>query len=80
MRFLARLLACLAAATMLLAQPAAAQSILRDAETEQLLQDMVDPLAEAAGLQEGAVKVVLIDDPRSTPSSTAGSGSTSIRA
>jgi predicted Zn-dependent protease len=44
------------------AQPAAAQSILRDAETEALLQDMVDPLAEAAGLGAGAVDVVLIDD------------------
>src|SRR5690606_35174450 len=44
-------------------QPAAAQSILRDAETEALLQDMVDPLAEAAGLQKGAVDVVLVNDP-----------------
>lgn len=44
------------------AQPAAAQSILRDAETEALLQEMVDPLAEAAGLGAGAVEVVLIDD------------------
>ena len=54
----------LAAAVLLLAsaQPAAAQSILRDAETEKLLQDMVNPLAEAAGLGEGAVEVVLIDD------------------
>ena len=63
MRLLARLLACLATASLLCAQPAAAQSILRDAETEQLLQDMVDPLAEAAGLQKGAVDVVLIHDP-----------------
>ncbi len=44
------------------AQPAAAQSVLRDAETEELLQDLVDPLAEAAGLGEGAVEVVLLDD------------------
>ncbi len=60
----ARLLAVLAALA-LTAQGAAAQgvSILRDAETEQLLQDMVDPLAEAAGLGEGAVDVVLINDP-----------------
>lgn len=42
--------------------PAAAQSILRDAETEALLQDMVDPLAEAAGLNAGDVKVYLVDD------------------
>lgn len=61
MRILAHFIA---AVTLLLAsaQPAAAQSILRDAETEQLLQDMVDPLAEASGLGEGAVEVVLLDD------------------
>ena len=62
MRLLSRLLACLAAAT-LVAQPAAAQSILRDAETEQLLQDMVDPLVVAAGMPRGSVEVVLIGDP-----------------
>lgn len=62
MRLLARLLAVLAAVS-LMAQPAAAQSILRDAETEALLQDMVDPLAEAAGLQKGAVEIVLVSDP-----------------
>jgi predicted Zn-dependent protease len=61
MRFLARLIACLAAIAFV-AQPAAAQSILRDAETEALLQDMVDPLAEAAGLRPGAVEVVLVND------------------
>lgn len=43
-------------------QPAAAQSILRDAETEQLLRDMMDPLAEASGLGAGAVEVVLVND------------------
>src|SRR5690606_3596696 len=62
---LARSLA-FAALLGLVAQPVAAQSaptILRDAETEQLLQDMVDPLAEAAGLQPGAVEVVLVSDP-----------------
>ncbi|RPF72749.1 peptidase M48 [Aurantiacibacter spongiae] len=58
------MLAVLAALAMTV-QPVAAQggmSILRDAETEQLLQDMVDPLAEAAGLGEGAVDVVLVND------------------
>ena len=60
-RIFARFMAVLAAIG-LMAQPAAAQSILRDAETEQLLQDMVDPLAEAAGLGEGAVEVVLVND------------------
>lgn len=59
--FLARFMAVLAAVSLVV-QPASAQSILRDAETEQLLQDMIDPLAEAAGLGEGAVDVVLIND------------------
>lgn len=58
---LARVLA-FAALLALVTQPATAQSILRDAETEALLQDMVDPLAEAAGLQRGAVEVVLVND------------------
>lgn len=63
-KIFARLLAILAALT-LTAQPVAAQglSVLRDAETEQLLQDMVDPLAEAAGLGAGSVEIVLINDP-----------------
>src|SRR5690606_24518770 len=62
MRILARL-AAIFAAFMLAVQPVAAQSILRDAEGEKLLQDMMDPLAVAAGLQPGAVEVVLISDP-----------------
>ncbi|MWV26427.1 M48 family metalloprotease [Aurantiacibacter rhizosphaerae] len=59
----ARLLA-VCAALALTVQPAMAQniSVLRDAETETLLQDMVDPLAEAAGLGEAAVEIVLIND------------------
>ncbi|APE27440.1 M48 family metalloprotease [Aurantiacibacter gangjinensis] len=45
-------------------QPVAAQgiSVLRDAETEALLQDMTDPLADAAGLGQGAVEIVLVND------------------
>ena len=58
----ARLLAIMALLSFGVAQPVAAQSILRDAETEELLQDMLDPLAEAAGLGEGAVEVVLLHD------------------
>ncbi|MBH5321337.1 M48 family metalloprotease [Aurantiacibacter sediminis] len=60
---LARLFAILAVFAML-AQPASAQgiSILRDAETEALLQDMIDPLSDAAGLGEGAVEVVLVNE------------------
>jgi predicted Zn-dependent protease len=42
--------------------PAAAQSILRDAETEQLLKDMVAPLVEASELEPGNVELVLIND------------------
>lgn len=60
-RQLAGLLA-FAAALMLAAQPATAQSILRDAETEALLQDMMDPLTVAAGMPAGSVEVVLIND------------------
>ena len=50
------------AAIALIAQPAAAQSILRDAETEELLQDMLDPLLDAAGMDPGQVDVVLVHD------------------
>jgi predicted Zn-dependent protease len=45
-----------------LVQPAAAQSILRDAETEALFRDMSRPLIEAAGLRPENVKVVLVGD------------------
>jgi predicted Zn-dependent protease len=61
MRSLVRLIA-IAAAVSLVAQPAAAQSILRDAETEALLDDMAAPLIEAAGLAPGNVDIVLIND------------------
>ncbi|MGK6354501.1 M48 family metalloprotease [Sphingomonas sp. DT-207] len=44
------------------ARPAAAQSILRDAETEALLSDMARPLAEAAGLAPNNFRVVLVHD------------------
>jgi len=43
--------------------PASAQSRLRDAETEELLKDMMDPLVEASELEPGNVEVVLINDP-----------------
>ena len=62
MRFLARLFAILAAA-MLAAQPVAAQSILRDAETEAFLDEISAPLVEAAGLEPENVDIVLINDP-----------------
>src|SRR6478735_10792470 len=66
MRPIARLLAQALAFMALLgisAQPAAAQSVLRDAETEALLQDLVNPLVQAAGMPKGSVDVVLLYDP-----------------
>ncbi|MFA7602286.1 MAG: M48 family metalloprotease [Novosphingobium sp.] len=56
-----RLLAFVAAA-LLTAGPAAAQSILRDAETEALLQDMAAPLVAASGLDPRNVDIVLVND------------------
>ena len=61
MRYLCQFFALLCAFA-LAAQPARAQSILRDAETEALLQDMAAPLVEAAGLRPGNVEIVLIND------------------
>ena len=58
----ARLLMLLALSFALMARPAAAQSILRDAETETLLRDMSRPLIEAAGLRPQDVRIVLIHD------------------
>ncbi len=62
MSILARLLA-ICAIFALAVQPVAAQSILRDAETEALLKDMAAPLVKAAGLEPGNVDIVLISDP-----------------
>ena len=44
-------------------QPAVAQSVLRDAETEALFHDMVTPLVRAAGLDPANTRVVLLNDP-----------------
>jgi len=63
MQRLFRLVVTTLCATALLAQPAAAQSILRDAETEALLRDMSAPLIEAAGLPARNVEFVLVGDP-----------------
>ena len=62
MRLISQLIA-FALALALTAQPVMAQSILRDAETEALLQDMAAPLVEASGLEPGNVDIVLINDP-----------------
>ncbi|MEH3106282.1 MAG: M48 family metalloprotease [Sphingomonas fennica] len=49
-------------ALSLTARPALAQSMLRDAETEQFLQDIAAPLVAAAGLQPGNVQIILLGD------------------
>jgi len=43
-------------------QPATAQSVLRDSETELMFRDMSRPLIQAAGLDPANVKIVLIND------------------
>lgn len=62
-KMMARALVALFAALVFTAQPAMAQSILRDAETEALLNEISEPLIRAAGLDPRNVKVVLIGDP-----------------
>ena len=62
MRVLSHLIGFLALA-VLMAQPAAAQSILRDAETEVFLNEISAPLIAASGLEPGNVEVVLVNDP-----------------
>ena len=67
-----RIMLTLLAMIAIAMRPAAAQSILRDAETEALFQDMMDPLLVAAGLQPGQVRVHLLGD-RSINAFVAGS-------
>jgi predicted Zn-dependent protease len=59
---LARSIIALFTALALAVQPAMAQSILRDAETEALLRDMSAPLVAASGLDPRNVDIVLIND------------------
>ncbi|MEO7240478.1 MAG: M48 family metalloprotease [Sphingomicrobium sp.] len=59
---LARLLMLFAVAAIAVAQPAAAQSVLRDSETEQLFADIARPLILAAGLDPKSTQVVLLND------------------
>ncbi|MET0588869.1 MAG: M48 family metalloprotease [Novosphingobium sp.] len=61
MRILSRIVASLAVLCAVV-QPAMAQSILRDAETEALLHDMSEQLIVAAGLNPRNVDVVLVND------------------
>ena len=44
-------------------QSVQAQSILRDAETEKLFDDMSVPLIKAAGLDPRNVRIILVGDP-----------------
>jgi predicted Zn-dependent protease len=62
MNFLARLFMLVVLSFGVAVRPAAAQSILRDAETEALFRDMSRPLIEAAGLRPENVQVVMIHD------------------
>lgn len=57
-----RFLTAATTALLLWAQPTHAQSILRDAETEQMFADMARPMIVAAGLSPATVRVVLIND------------------
>ncbi len=59
---LIRLVMLIALSFAAVVQPAAAQQILRDAETEALLRDLSRPLVEAAGLRPGNVQIVLLHD------------------
>lgn len=61
MRVLPRLIAAFSA-LLIIIHPAVAQSILRDAETEALLNDMAAPLVQAAGLNPHNVDIVLVND------------------
>ena len=61
MRFLVRTFA-LFALLALAVRPVAAQSILRDAETEALLHEMATPLIASAGLDPRNVSIVLVGD------------------
>ena len=51
------------AAILIAAVPVAAQSVLRDAETEALFKDVAKPLILAAGLTPASVQIVLIGGP-----------------
>ena len=57
-----QMLVAMLVAVALAVQPVAAQSILRDAETEALFQDMVSPLVAVSELDAKDVEVILIND------------------
>ncbi|WP_255543088.1 hypothetical protein [Azospirillum sp. INR13] len=56
------------------APPASAQrrsdmQILGDAETDHIIRKMARPIFQAAGIDPDSVQILLVNDPRSTPSS-----------
>lgn len=59
-----RVAAIMAASLAMIARPAAAQQILRDAETEAFMNDMSGPLVKAAGMEPRNVQVLVINDPQ----------------
>jgi predicted Zn-dependent protease len=61
--FAARLLMLILLSFAVVIRPAMAQSVLRDAETEQLFKDMERPIIAAAGLRPENVQIVLLGDP-----------------
>ncbi len=61
-RGMRRLTAVAVATAMIAVQPVSAQSILRDAETEALLNDMSREIIKGAGLSPANVRVVIIRD------------------
>lgn len=62
MAVMKRLVAAFAVLLLVWTQPAVAQSILRDAETEAMFADMSRPIVLAAGLSPRNVRFVLIND------------------
>ena len=70
--FLARLILLMVLSVTLGARPVFAQSILRDAETEEFLNDISRPIIAAAGLRPENVQIVLIHDKEINAFVTAG--------
>ncbi|GAA4767422.1 M48 family metallopeptidase [Stakelama sediminis] len=58
-----RLFSLLAMVCLLAAVPARAQTVLQDAETTALFNDMMRPIIEAAGLDPKNVNIVILQDP-----------------
>jgi predicted Zn-dependent protease len=74
MRLLKNVLPALATTALALFSPlgASAQSLIRDAEIEQILRDYCDPLFEAAGLKASDVTIHIVQDESINASAAAG--------